>query len=751
MTHQGQVATRRELYLALSAALTASCLAPAIAAQAQEVIELEKIEVTGSHIKRTDFEGAPPLVVLDRGYIDRSGASTLTGLVKDVIFNSGGVKDETFTQGFAPASAAFDLRGLGVNRTLVLVNGRRVPLFPFAQDGSASFVDINLIPLGAVERIEILKDGASAIYGSDAIAGVVNIILRQDYDGAEISAELGQTDQGDGGEAHVTLTGGLSNDKGNLTFIADYFDRNDVMARDRDISKSALGPLDDRSLAGDPGTAILLAQGGRPSPDPRCSASQINPEKGPFCLYDFAPWNTLIPEAQRLGLVASGDYALNESLTTFFAANYTNSQSQRDLGPSSGGFFVAPDNPNSLFPGEPLIAVYRLTELGARTDEFTTDAWNAVGGLRGQVSSWDWELAVGGGEIDSRVRGTDGYTTQDAVEQAIDSGLINPFGPSPNFNPSSISYETRRDGKSELFYTDLKATGDVVQMRHGPLAAALGAEYRSENFSDDWDPITESGAVLSVGGTSADGDRDVAAVYAEFSVPVLQSLEMQLAGRYDDYSDFGGTFNPKLGLRWKALDNLLLRGTAGTGFKAPSLPELYSGQIVGFDSVFDPVTGLVTEVDTVTTGNAELDAEKSRNFGVGVVWDVIKPWDLGLDYWYIEVEDTVSNDAQFYVNNEAIYPDNVIRDDDGRIVLVRNPFKNIAEQKLWGIDFNSNVRWKLTGLGDFAFNLATTYLGSFEETPVPGPARSTSRARTGARTGAGRAPSPGARPTIRRV
>ncbi len=678
------------------------------------------MEVTGTHIKRTDTEGAPSLVVLDRGYINRSGASTLSGLVKDVIYNSRGVRDETYTQGFAPASAAFDLRGLGVNRTLVLVNGRRVPLFPFAQDGRASFVDINLIPLGAVERIEILKDGASAIYGSDAIAGVVNIILRRDYNGAAVSVQLGETDQGDGNEGHVNLMGGLSNDKGNFTLIADYFDRGEIKAEDRDVSKSALGPIDDRSAAGNPGTIIRLDRGGRPIPDPRCAANEINPEKGPFCLYDFAPWTTLIPETQRLGLVASGDYAFTSQVSAFFGANYTYSNSQRDLAPSSGGFFVAPDNPNNIFPGEPVISVYRLTELGPRTDEFATGAWNALGGLRGSFRSWDWEFGVGGGEIDTRVRGTNGYTTQDAVEQAIDNGLLNPFGRSLNFYPSSISYQTKRDGNSSLFYTDLKATGELLQMPYGQLSAALGAEYRSEDFSDTWDPVSERGDALSVGGTSSSGDRNVTAVYAELSIPVLERLEMQLAGRYDDYSDFGGTFNPKIGLRWKALSNLLLRGTAGTGFKAPSLPELYSGEIAGFDSVYDPVQGRVTQVDTFTMGNPELDAEESRNYGAGLVWDVTPAWNLLVDYWHIRVKDGVSNDSQFYVNNEDIYPDKVIRGPDGGIVEVLNPFQNVAEQKVWGIDFNTNVHWQPTGVGSFVFNLATTYLGSFEETRLPG-------------------------------
>jgi len=712
--------TPTALHLALGVVLGLTGVGQFAWAQPDDVVTLQKMQVTGSRIARTDFEGAFPITVYDQETIERSGSSTVAEFMKKVVYNTAGVMDETDTQGFAPASAAVDLRGLGVNRTLVLVNGRRVPLFPFARDGNASFVDINLIPLGAVERIEVLKDGASAIYGSDAIAGVVNIILRQGYDGAELSLQLGTAAEGDGAEGQITATGGLSTDDGNITVIADYFNRDDVMARDRDIADSALGPIDDRSMVGDPGTAIRLAQGGRPVPDARCPASSLNPDKGPFCLYDFAPWVTLIPEVERLGLVASGDYQLTADLGLFFGANYTNSSSERDLAPASGAFFVSPDNPNNPYPGEPVIALRRLTELGPRTDEFDTNAWNLLGGVRGYIGSWDWELGVGGGEIESTIKGTNGYATQAGVEGAIADGSLDPFGPNPGFNPNAIRYQTRRDGTSSLFYTDLKASGDIVEMAQGFLSAAVGAEFRSDDFSDQWDPITVAGDVLTTGGTSSSGDRDVWALYAELNVPLLSTVEMDLAARYDDYSDFGGTFNPKVGLRWKALPNLLLRGSAGTGFKAPSLPELYSGEIRGFDGVFDPVTGMVTEVDTATAGNPDLEPEESENFGLGLVWDASRNLSLSLDWWRIDIDDAVSNDPQYFVNNEARFADNVVRDPSGRIVQVLNPFQNIAEQQAWGIDIAANTAWTTASAGDFGIDLAAAYLGELEQTPLPG-------------------------------
>ena len=253
---------RVEIILAVVLGMFSSLSWPTAAGAAEERLELDKFEVTGSHIKRTDFEGMSSVVVMDQAFIEKSGFTSLNQLFRDVIYNSTGVVDEQFTQGFTPGSASIDLRGVGVNRTLVLVNGRRTPLFPFGQEGGASFVDINLIPLGAVERVEILKDGASAIYGSDAIAGVVNIILRDDYDGVEASLQYGQASEGDGEEGWLNLTGGHTGEKGNVTFILDYLQRDTVWAKDRAITASANGPIDDRSSFGNPGT-IIRADGSR--------------------------------------------------------------------------------------------------------------------------------------------------------------------------------------------------------------------------------------------------------------------------------------------------------------------------------------------------------------------------------------------------------------------------------------------------------------------------------------------------------
>jgi outer membrane receptor protein involved in Fe transport len=688
---------------------------------AEERLELTKLEVTGSRIPRAETEGLVPLALFDRETIERSGASSTNEFFRDMVFNTAGVIDEQFTQGFAPGTSSIDLRGLGVNRTLVLLDGRRLPIYPFGRLGTQSFVDINSIPLSAIERIEVLKDGASAIYGADAVAGVVNIITRKDQEGFGGSLQYGKTDEGDGEEGHLGAVVGKNWEKTNLTFTVDYFSRDPIEAKDRDISKSADGPIDDRSLLGRPGTWIPLSTG-LPQADTSCPADQIL-SQGPaqFCGYDFAPWVTLVPETKRLGLLGNLDHEIGDSMRLFARAMYSYSYSERDLAPANNGaspFFVSQADPlNPL--GEDILVLYRLEELGPRRDEFETNVYNILAGIGGYAGSWDWELAAGYGRVDAEVKGVNGYARAADLQAAVDAGTLNLFGPSPSFNANSISYTTKRDGKSELYFGDAKATGEIYELANGPVQLAIGAEVRKEEFSDEFDEVTESGAILGVGGVSADGDRDSQSVFAEISIPARDDLELQLAGRFDHYSDFGDTFNPKVGLRWQPRDDLLVRASAGTGFKAPALHELYSGDVIGVDSVIDNGT-LVSNVHTVTTGNPDLDAEESESVNLGFVWDITPQWDLSIDGWYLKNSDAVSNSPQYILDNEASFPDLVERDINGDLVSITSPFQNIAARRLWGIDLDTHIEWKTRQAGRFRVGVLASYLGSFEEEGVAG-------------------------------
>lgn len=491
----------------------------------REVEVLDTFVVTGTNISDLSA-GTTPVVTIDREYIDRSGATTINELFRKSIYNTAGMIDEQFTQGFAPASAGINLRGLGLSRTLVLLDGRRMPIFPFAQspigsNNQDSFVDVNLIPLSAVERIEILKDGASAIYGADAVAGVVNIITHKGYDGAKLSGQYGATLKVDGEEGRAEILAGKTWKDTNVTLAFDYLNRSDIKASDRSISNSALGPIDDRSLAGNPGTVINLNTG-QPSPDLRCPANNVNPSKGPFCLFDFASFNTLVPEVERTSFSASLEHDFSDSLSFFTRGMYSYTDSERSLAPSSVNdlLIVLPSSPfnasaGNPFPGEPVGVIYRLTELGSRVDGFATESFNFVGGITGEIADWNWELGAGVGYVETVNKGVNGYATQTSLQQAVDNGVLNPFDSSPTFDPASVMITTQRDGESKIYYVDFKTDGTLLDLSDGSLKMAVGTEFRRETFSDRFDDITASGDVIGTGGTSGDGSREIEAVYFE--------------------------------------------------------------------------------------------------------------------------------------------------------------------------------------------------------------------------------------------
>ncbi|MBR9912572.1 MAG: TonB-dependent receptor [Gammaproteobacteria bacterium] len=700
----------------LAALLSIACALSSGVSLADTRQQMDVIEVTGSRIPRAATEGVSPLVAFDRQALERSGASTLNEFIRDTVFSSAGVVDEQFTQGFAPGTSAINLRGLGVNRTLVLLDGKRLPVHPFGQNGTDSFVDINSIPLAAIERIEVVKDGASAIYGADAVAGVVNIITRKQNEGLEAVIKLGVSGESDGEEGELSLLAGKRWETTSASVSLSYFDRDAVMAADRKVTSSANGPIDDRSFLGQPGTIIPLATG-LPQAAADCpSASLINRGPASFCGYDFPRWNTLVPETRRLGLVGDFEHELSESTHLFARAMYSHAYSERDLAPSNNApdlFFVGAANPNNPL-GENMVVLYRMEELGARRDEFETDTYNLLAGLKGYYGSWNWELSAGVGRVDSDTAGVNGYARAADLQSLVDSGALNLFGPSPDFDADAVSYVTRRDGRSKQAAVDFNAVGEVLNLSNGPVLVALGAELRREKLSDSFDSLTESGAILGVGGSSAEGDRSVRSMYVEFSIPAAAALELQVAGRIDNYSDFGTSFNPKLGLRWQLLPGLALRGSAGTGFKAPSLHELYSGEVLGFETVLDDGS-LVGDVPTTMQGNPDLDAEESDSINLGLALGLSRHWTLGLDAWYLKNENAVTNDAQYIVDNEASYPGLVERNSSGDLVGLASPFLNIAAQKLWGLDLDSQLTWPETKFGDFQIALLASYLGAFEE------------------------------------
>src|SRR4051812_41778542 len=403
-------------------ALAVALAAFAASASAQQAQKVEKIEVTGSNIKRVDAEGPAPVQVISRQDIERSGSNTVSEVLRYLPSNSGGSYDESFVGSFARGSSGLSLRGLGQKSTLVLINGRRMAVYSFAQNLSDTFVDLNSIPLAAIERIEILKDGASAIYGSDAIAGVVNVILRKDYNGAEMTLGGGVSSRWDGQEVRASGAAGVGQpgvDRYNVLVALDYFSRETVWLRDRpntssgDYREIPGGENTPNSTVGNPGT-YLRRPGTNPFPGfTRQPFANCPPDRVLFfqgnnnCSENINVYFSAIPETQRAGLYTRGTYEFSPSLSAFaeIAFNHDKTFTQvnpfavpsNQIGPGVARAIQAilPVGHNSNPFSVPVEVRYRFDDIGPRQVDNITDATRIVAGLNGSWNAWSWETAAG--------------------------------------------------------------------------------------------------------------------------------------------------------------------------------------------------------------------------------------------------------------------------------------------------------------------------------------------------------------------
>ena len=711
--------------------------------------KLQKFEVTGSHIKRVDIEGYSPVLSISREDINQSGASTLSDFLRNHPLENGVSFNENIAQwnSTSPGGSPISLRGFGVDATLVLINGRRFAPYAFAHNGSETFVDLNSIPLGAIERIEVLKDGASAIYGSDAITGVVNIILRKDYTGSEATLSIGQSDSGDAEEISLSAMTGREINNGNYTFTFDYFTRGDVGRIDRPFSASAdhsdqPGGTDYRSQSSYPPYVISAIDFSD------LQGTGTGDEK-----YDFNKDATLIPESERIGATLRANWDLKENMTLFSEVmlNRTTTKSQfapvnfyhfdySDLsatfGVSSGVNIIDPipvTHPDNTF-GEPVYVFWRMTEMGLRHSETVTDAQRLVVGLEGSNNDWDWDTALFYTRSESEFT-EDNNVNLTQFANAINNGTLNPFGSAPN-SPAvlnSIRATQSRKGTSDLYGLDAKGTKDLAELDAGPVTAAFGVGARHESLKDQFDDLTSQGLLIGKGGTSTDDSRDISSAFAEFNIPLLEDLEMQLAGRFEDYSDFGSTANPKVALRYQPSHSVLLRTSWGKGFRAPSLIQL-NGSLTGLAIVADTTRCnnapgpwcAATAYNANLSGNPDLDPTKSEAIYLGGVFEPISNVALAVDYWKYKREDVVRQSFQFTVDHEAQLPGRVIRGapefpgDLGPIALIDDTFTNIAEEEISGIDVDLKIMDKTSENGNFLIHAFFTKIFTFDSIAFPG-------------------------------
>jgi iron complex outermembrane receptor protein len=737
----------------LTAALLTSVSATyAVAAEEEKAVE--RIQVTGSHIKRTDMAGPSPVASLSAVDIAKTGATDLIGLFTKLPISGQGTfsTQANSSDDTANGGSSVSIRGLGADSTLILVNGRRVSVSPFAKGIDTAFVDINNIPVSAIKRVDILKDGASATYGSDAVAGVINIVLRDDIEGVELSGKMGNTADGGGAEENFSIVWGNNTDKSNHTFILDYFNRDEILYGDRDYSKSSnqktLRPNDKfaddfRSSSGYPGTIALKSDPTKRIPDTFgkdvCPAADV---VGTLCRYDYAPMMSMVPATKRVSYTYIGKYQVNDELSAFAELNgQTSKTTVKGAGsPSFDELFMAGDNPNHPFANNPthefhgqdLTMRRRMVDIGNRRKEVDSDYLRTVIGLEGNFGEWTWEAAYSHISSKSVERGVDGFPNSRRVQEAIDSGLWNPFEPSSN-SAEALAYietTTTRVGKSTNSSFDATISGPLMQLPAGELMMAVGVEHRKETISDNPDDQFLRGEVFGTEATQANGERDNTAVYTELAVPVVENFEMQFALRYEDYSDFGTTTDPKVSFLWKAADDVSVRGSWGTAFRAPSLAQLGLGRTDESPNLVDTLrcaaVGNVNkacdpqEYTAIFSGNPDLGPEESESYNVGLVYNVTENLDFSLDYYSYDIENIIDSDTQFLLSNRGLDASVVTRiptgiaGDPGEIVRIYDRFQNIGNLTTRGLDLD--VQYRLpTEMGDFKFSYVLNYVLEFTD------------------------------------
>lgn len=709
---------------AIALALASLCFTSTTLAQEVNEQAVEKITVTGSQIKGVDLEGMQPMVVLSSKDIKNSGASTVSELMSQLTQTRGGTGTFTTSESGATSTstpagqAAASLRGLGPSSTLTLINGRRVAASSFAS-GTQNFVDVNSIPLAAIERIEVLASGASAIYGADAVAGVINYILKKDYDGAELNLSYGNSfASSDEGKYNLNFVFGTEVLAGQLTIFADYFDRNSFSAQDRDYTKDPVLTsnysylpkhtpniyYNSSDVADEDGNYLELA-------NPNCKTDLVTTEYGEeICAYYANEDDQLLSdlESSSAGFIFSKELGELTWNTDFF---YSRTKSTALSSPAPinrldddeaswaplSALDVVPSLIDLVYPQyywttlseerEEFGILYDARFGTPRTIDVETNAIRLVSSLSGEFHGWDWESAITLSKSESEQEAVAGVYNRYKYNAAVNGelcsdgsladlstltcntgslvGMYNPFleGDAANDEILAMTQERpTRDGESTVYGWDARISGELFEWRDNVVRAAFGLEFRKEEITDI--PSLNSRAraendylvdVYGFGSSLSAADRQQFGAFAEFFIPVTEQLEFQVAGRYDDYDDFGDTFNPKIGFSYRPLDSLILRGSWSTSFRAPSLTQA-GVKLRTTTATYDcganqAVADLYCEgfgdernANVLELGNKDLLAEESESISVGLAFSPTVNTTLTLDYWQFDHQDLVDTD-----------------------------------------------------------------------------------------------------------
>ena len=812
--------------LAISApALAQAQDAPAAGSNSERATTLDAVRVTGSRIKRTDVEAALPVTVIQKEEIEAQGITSAEQLLQFLNVASNGPDSLAANSGIAPPGtrgnngvSGANLRGQGADATLVLLNGRRV-----ASHGLAGqVVDLNSIPFAAIDRVEVLRDGASAVYGTDAIGGVINFITRNDYQGVTASFGADATQDGGGNIYQVSLlagTGDLDSDRWNA-WLAVNVKRNEILSgTDRDFANSF---QPERGLSPDSrgtpfatlfnvnhariGGAPSLIRSGLTDPAGGVTATAINildlpgaagcetggDMMGPYdhriwesaasryaCAWDYGRARTIQQPLETEQLIGRATFKIADDHQLFVEAMASNVEATRhfeaqqissaafpagtadqfdistwyplnDLTRSTYnmvynalvGYFGA----GGLNYNAPIAYRWRCVACGPRQIETTTKALRLLVGVEGTFGSWDYSAGVSRARSQSESVLGNGYYYTPQLKAILGSGLLNPFL-LPGQDQSPAAYAALQAASAsglELYHGETTITtldasfsgGLGFSLPGGEVQAAVGFDGRREEYEFGGPAQWSAGNAFVFG---APGDsvnyvapvhRDVKAVFAEFYLPIFESLELTLAGRYDDYGDFGSTTNPKFSFKWQPIDWLAFRGAYSTGFKVPDFARLLRGtsssRYTGVDLAdpaicpggrFNPgvpACSVMVQPDILSGGNRNLKPEEAEQKSFGFVIAPNEHFNVSVDWWDIVRTNTIRSGFTLtqMLANYAVYSDSFVRDPSGALVGIDQRAINTGGTHSRGIEIDANVMGELAG-GRWQVNLNGSYLDVF--------------------------------------
>lgn len=790
---------RQKTMLALGVGLALTQFAPASMAQDEPVVE--EIIVTGSYIRRkSQFDSPSPITTVDQEDLAAFGANEIGDVIEDMTINTGSQNNpDAFTQNFTTGTSNVNLRGLGVSSTLVLINGRRQTQSAGATDRGENFVDTSsLPPMIAFDRIETVKDGATALYGSDAVAGVVNFITRSDFEGFDVEVGYQTTDEDNQEDTQISAVWGIGNDRTHFLAAASFLSRDPLTSKDRRLSRVQ----DDLSQAGNPGAFLIPAVPTNPAyqlvwtaafdsnlngvadfvepnlglpaipgalqpvfADPDCAAiAAQDPKVVPgivqsvpspigdiglgVCQFDFGDFFSIVPEEEKLSTYLELNHDFSDRVSGKVEFHYATNEAARNNSPSFpfASFPTVPaSHPDNPF-GTDALFIGRILGAGATAVESNhdSDTTRFAAELDGDFNDrWSWNVGVQYSQNDFALTVPDvlvdrfnasiiglGGPNCDASTGTPGAGgceYFNPFGTAltgtGNTNSSALIGDLigflAIDAESNLTTFDAVVSGEFGDMPGGPVGVAFGVQFREDELTYDYDENSNNDNFLFLtGNPDFASDRDVTALFVELALPLAETLEVQLAARFEDYDQIDST-DPKLTLLWRPTDAVSLRASFGTAFRAPSLFQT-AGTQTSLAQLVDPLVGIPQFFPVRTQPNVSgvpLQPEEADILNFGISWSVSDNFRVGFDYWSFDYSNVIiQQNPQAILNavagGDLTLADQVIRQ-SGLLVRVDSFYDNASTLETDGFDINAALEWEW-GTGSFTLGADATVVSSYD-------------------------------------